>query len=196
MSTVEKVAIFGGSFDPVHLGHLAMAEKAREQFTLSRVIFVPCNQSPFKGETRAGGEQRQRMLEIAIREKEWPWAGVSDYEISRPGPSYSWRTAEHFAEQFPGADLYWILGTDQWTQIEKWARPERLRELLRFIVVTRNGSKVMDRQDWKYEKMQFDHPASATAIRKDMKSALKFLPASVLKYCRANSLYSSLSRLP
>lgn len=191
MLSSGKIAVFGGSFDPVHRGHLAMAEKAREEFGLAEVIFVPCYQSPFKGSTQADGEQRHRMLEIAIKETGWSWARVSNYEVSRPEPSYSWKTAEYFTEQNPGSELCWILGTDQWDMIEQWARPDRLRDLLNFIVVTRGGSDVVERENWRYGKMEFEHSASSTAIRNDLIGNAKYLTEAVLNFCQAENLYSA-----
>ena len=188
----EKVAIFGGSFDPVHLGHLTMVERCREKFGLDRVLFMPCNQSPFKKSTHANAGQRFRMLEIALKDLEWAdWAEISEYEITRPGPSFSWQTAEYFSERMPDSELFWIVGTDQWDMIDRWAKPERLRELLSFIVVTRNGSKVVKRENWRYESMEFEHPASSTKIRSDSEKHSEWLTEGVQVYCREQGLYSS-----
>lgn len=186
----KRIAIFGGSFDPVHLGHLAMVEKAKNRFDLEQVIFVPCHQSPFKGATQASGEQRHQMLEIAIEDKDWKWASVSDYEISRPEPSFSWKTAEHFSKLHGDAELFWILGTDQWEVIEQWAQPDRLREMLKFIVVKRKGNEVISKEGWRFEKMEFNHPASSTAIRADLSGNASFLSENVLLFCQEYELYS------
>lgn len=167
-----------------------MVEKAREKFGLEEVIFVPCYQSPFKDATHASGAQRYRMLEIAIEETGWSWARVSDYEINRPEPSYSWRTAEYFSAQNPDAELCWILGTDQWDVIEQWARPDQLRDLLNFIVVTREGADVIEREKWQYQEMAFEHPASSTAIRNDLKNNANYLTTAVLRFCKAGKLYA------
>ena len=166
-----------------------MVEKAREQFSLSNVVFVPCNQSPFKGSTHATGEQRIRMLDLAIAEQEWDWATTSGVELVRAGPSFSWMTAEYFSRENPDAELHWILGTDQWEVIEKWACPETLRDLLKFIVVTRDGSEVTERNDWRLVKMEFDHSASSTAVRTDLKANSNFLTKAVLCFCEENELY-------
>ncbi|MCL4163509.1 UNVERIFIED_CONTAM: hypothetical protein GTU68_011004, partial [Idotea baltica] len=133
----QSVAILGGSFDPVHLGHLGMAATVMEHTAIDRVIFVPCFVSPFKSGTVASAEQRLEMLELAVRDSGWKWASVSRFEIERPDSSYSWETAEHFAGEMPEIDLYWIVGTDQWEQLDRWAEPEKLRSLLKFIVLTR-----------------------------------------------------------
>lgn len=163
----SRIAIFGGSFDPVHRGHLAMAAAARERLSLEGVVFMPCAVSPFKRGTVASGPQRLGMLEAAIRDEQLDWAAVSDFELNRPAPSYSWETARHFTATQPGVSWHWILGTDQWEQIERWAEPETLRTLLHFIVFTRAGAVVRDRPGWRYTAVEFAHPASSTAIRRD-----------------------------
>jgi len=166
-ATGSRIAIFGGSFDPVHLGHLAMATTARERLALDGVVFMPCAVSPFKSGTVASGPQRLAMLEAAIRDAEMDWATVSDFELGRPAPSYSWETARHFSASRPDVVWHWILGTDQWDQIDRWAEPETLRDLLHFIVFSRAGTVVRDRPGWSCTPIEFEHPASSTAIRRD-----------------------------
>ncbi len=189
ISNRQKIALFGGSFDPVHLGHLGMAAAAREAARLDAVVFLPCFVSPFKKGTHATGEQRAEMLAIALEEANADWAELSRYEISRPEPSVSWQTASYYAETMPGVDWYWIVGTDQWEQIEKWSEPEKLRKLLHFIVVTRGGSSVAARNGWRYTPVEFSHPASSTKIRADVERHGEWLTPKVLEYCRNNGLY-------
>ena len=168
MSSQKKIALFGGTFDPVHNGHLDLVEKAKVECDLDRVILIPCAQSPFKtgSNTIADAEERFQMLKNAIAERGWEdWAEASRLEIDRPPPSFSWETAEHYRDFFPDAELFWILGTDQWNSIERWAEPEKLRNLLKFIVVTRNDTLVQDRPKWQEISIRFEHPASSTAIR-------------------------------
>jgi nicotinate-nucleotide adenylyltransferase len=177
----SRLAIFGGSFDPVHRGHLAMAAAARERLALDGVIFVPCAVSPFKSGTVASGPQRRVMLETAIAEAEMDWAGIDDFELNRPAPSYSWRTARHFSTSRPRCEWHWILGTDQWDRIERWAEPEILRDLLHFIVFSRAGTVVRDRPGWRYTAIEFEHPASSTAIREDFTAHRDWLTPAVAK---------------
>jgi len=177
MKQEKNVALFGGTFDPVHLGHLELAKTAVAAARLDRVIFIPCWQSPFKGKTIATSEQRHQMLRLALAE----CAGgdrfqVSDYEISRPGPSYSWQTALHFRESEKEVRWHWILGTDQWEQIESWARPEELRSQLSFVVMTRGRAPVRARDGWRYQAVPFHHEASASLIREDFARHRHWLP--------------------
>lgn len=174
-----RIAIFGGSFDPVHRGHLAMAATARERCALDGVVFVPCAVSPFKSGTTASGPQRREMLELALAESGMIWAGVSDFELLRPAPSYSWETVRHFSETKPEVEWHWILGTDQWEQIDRWAEPERLREWLHFLVFSRAGAVVRERPGWRFTAVPFDHPASSTAIRTDFDAHREWLTPGV-----------------
>lgn len=176
-----RIAIFGGSFDPVHCGHLAMAATASERFALDGVIFVPCAVSPFKSGTTASGPQRREMLETALTESAMDWAAVSDFELNRPAPSYSWETARHFSETRPGVEWHWILGTDQWDQIDRWAEPEILCDLLHFIVFSRAGTVVRERPGWRYSAVAFEHPASSSAIREDFGAQRDWLTPGVAK---------------
>lgn len=187
----KKVAILGGSFDPVHEGHLGMAATVMQSTGIDRVIFVPCFVSPFKSGTVASPEQRVEMLELAIRDLGWEWASVSRFEIERPDPSYSWETAEHFTQAMPETHLHWILGTDQWEQLERWAEPEKLRELLKFIVLTRGNAEVIPRSGWDHETLSFEHAASSTKLRERFTEHEEWLTPSVRDYCHERGLYGA-----
>lgn len=189
---MKRIAIFGGSFDPVHLGHLELARCARDAAKLDRVIFMPCWQSPFKNRTVGAAQQRFEMLQLAIEDLGiTEWAEVSDFEISRPEPSYSWQTATHFRsdDEDHEVEWNWILGTDQWQQLESWAEPEKLRELLSFIVMTRNGDQVDKKEGWRHLAVPFDHPASSTRIRNEFAEHMNWLSPAVAEYCQQNSIY-------
>lgn len=187
----KRIGLLGGSFDPVHLGHLGMAEAALEAAGLDEVIFLPCFVSPFKESTRATGAQRHEMLKLAIVGEKYGWASISTYELERPGPSYSWQTAEHFSRTQSDVEWHWIAGTDQWNQIGQWANPERLRELLHFVILSREGDPVCDREGWRFTAVPFDHPASSTAIRADPGARRSWLPDGVYEYIRRHGLYGA-----
>mgnify|MGYP002860038399 CR=1 FL=1 len=187
----RRAAIFGGTFDPVHRGHLAMAAKAREVAGLDRVCFVPARVSPFKDKPVANNMQRLTMLKIALRESGFAWAEASDIELERASvPSFSWQTARQFAITCPETEWFWILGSDQWEQIEQWAEPEMLRDLLHFLVFTRDEQPIRERRNWQYTAIPFAHPASATAIRADFARHRDWLLPGVFQYCQESRLYT------
>ncbi len=185
------LCLFGGTFDPVHEGHLAIARAATGAAGVARVLFVPCWQSPHKaGRPATPAAHRLRMLELALAGE--PWAAVSDWELRRPEPSYSWQTAEHFqAGMPPGTSLSWLMGADQWAALDRWARPERLAELLTFVVFPRAGWEITPRPGFRHVVIDVVHPASATAIRADVAAgrAPRWLPAPVASYVAEHGLY-------
>jgi nicotinate-nucleotide adenylyltransferase len=166
-----RIALFGGSFDPPHCGHLAMARAAHERCGLDRVIFIPCRISPLKGRSPAApGDARLKMLRLAVAE--FPWAEISDCELSRPGPSYSWQTVEFFASVYPAATLHWLMGADQWSELDRWARPDFLRRILTFIV--------------------FASAVSSTEVRRRLAAGEptdELLPPAVAEYAVREQLY-------
>jgi len=189
-----RKAIFGGSFDPVHRGHLAMAEVAREKGGLAEVIFVPAAVSPFKRGTVANGPQRREMIAMALAESRLDRASVSDFELNRPAPSYSWETARHFANLEPETEWCWIVGTDQWEKIDQWSEPDRLRESLHFLVFCRHGKVVEDRPGWRFTAVPFEHPASSTALREDFAEHREWLMPKVAAYCEREGIYGTSSK--
>jgi nicotinate-nucleotide adenylyltransferase len=163
MPPARHIAIFGGTFDPVHLGHTDMAARARAEFDLSEVRFMPCRISPHKTDTvPTPAAARLAMLRLATGKL--PWAVVDDFETRREGPSYSWQTAEAMRESFPNARLFWLLGGDQWDSLPRWNQPERLAACVEFIVSAR-GAPPTRRAGYRMHSLAGDHPASATAIR-------------------------------
>lgn len=184
-------AILGGSFDPVHRGHLGMASAVIKAIGVEEVVFVPCFVSPFKDGTLATGEQRFELLKRAVDDEGLSWASVSRFEIEREGPSYSWQTAAHFVEGEPDTKWHWIVGTDQWDSIEKWANPGFLRENLHFIVMTRDGREVESKKGWSAISLTYAHQASSTSIRKDFVAHEEWLTPGVISFCRESGLYGA-----
>ena len=191
MSSPQKVALFGGSFDLVHRGHLFIAERGVEEIGLDRVIFIPCWKSPHKsGKDISESKDRVAMLEIAT--EGYDWAEVSDWEVSREEASYSWKTAQHFAEELgEGTELFWIVGTDQWEVIEKWARPEVLAELVTFIVFPRGG--VADKKDgFRMVTVDASFDASSTEVRRRVRAGEavgELVEPGVEEYIEERGLY-------
>lgn len=167
-----KTCLFGGSFAPVHAGHLTIAAAAQKHCGLDEVVFLPAACSPFKLGTSAyfSDEQRLHMLHLATADL--PWASVSELDLQLPPPSWSWRIAEHWHLQHPEAELYWLMGTDQWEQLHRWARYDYLCELLHFIVYHREEApkpRPGVRSTFICTGM---HPASSSNIRETLKNSV------------------------
>ena len=160
-----KTCLFGGTFDPVHAGHMAIAAAAREACEPERVVFLPAACSPFKkeGSTLFSDAVRVAMLREATREL--PWAEVSELDMQLPPPSWSWRVVEAWRAAHPEDELYWLLGVDQWELLHLWARPDYLAEQLTFIVCHR-GNAPEPRPGVRALFLQGpQHPASSSALR-------------------------------
>ena len=134
-----KIGFLGGSFDPVHLGHLAIAQDALEGLGLDRVDFVPAAVSPLKGrELIATGSQRLEMLRRALGDDRR--FGVLDLELGRGGTSYTIDTVRVLRERYPGAALFWVIGTDQMQRLAEWKEIGELVRLVEFVHLTRPGT--------------------------------------------------------
>ena len=133
-----KIGFLGGSFDPIHFGHLVAAQDALEQCRLDRVILVPAAQAPLKPrDAQCPAEDRLAMARAAIGRD--PRLGVSAYELRKGGVSYTIDSARHFKKQFPGDALHWIVGGDQLPQLHKWKDIAELAKLVEFIFLERPG---------------------------------------------------------
>lgn len=185
------IGIFGGSFDPVHTGHLAVAEAARHAAKLDTVLFLPCGQSPLKPTPpMTTPEQRVTMLQLAT--EHLPWAHVSEADLHTPQPSWSWRVAMEMHRQFPLSQLHWIMGADQWAILPQWNRWEYLASLVHFIVIERAGITT-ERHEYPNTTVrwvQADFPASSTAIRSALSLGQPvpdgFLPPAVAHFIQQN----------
>lgn len=134
-----RIGVLGGTFNPVHLGHLIVAQTAMERFELGRVLFIPCASPPHKnGPGLAEGRHRLAMLQSAI-EGDLRFE-VSDVELQRGGRSYTIDTVRALHERFPGADFCFIIGADTLTELHTWREIETLLTLVRFVTVARPGT--------------------------------------------------------
>jgi nicotinate-nucleotide adenylyltransferase len=132
----RRLGILGGSFDPVHLGHLRSAEEVREALSLERVYFVPAYQPPHKPQRRlADGRDRLAMLELAVADN--PAFRASGVEIDRGGTSYSVDTLRSFTAGEPGASLFLIVGMDAYREMQTWKDAARIFELASVVVTSR-----------------------------------------------------------
>ena len=190
---MERIGIFGGSFDPVHHGHLLVAQAACEELALSRLFFIPAAQSPFKpGTNPAPVNQRLRLLRLAL-------AGMTRYEIDeqeihRAGISYSIDTVRDYAKRFPTAQLFYLIGADHIPQLPKWRLAEDLARLAEFVVIPRPGEAAGAVQPPFRLRTLVGFPlgVSSSQIRARIKAGISIellVPAAVAEAIRNDALY-------
>jgi nicotinate-nucleotide adenylyltransferase len=138
-----KLGIYGGSFDPVHIGHLLVAQAAIEELGLDRLFFVPAAQSPFKSENKiAAAEIRLKLLRLALAGKSN--CEIDAQEIRRGGISYSIETLRDYAKRFPAAKLFYLIGADNIAKLNEWREAGELATLAEFVAVPRPGETVAE----------------------------------------------------
>lgn len=131
-----RLGIYGGTFDPVHLGHLILAESCREQCRLDRVVFIPAGTPPHKqGRELTSGAQRAEMLEFALAG--YPEFSVDRSEIKRAGPSYTVDTLHSIKQEHPDDDLFLLMGADSLNEFLLWKEPREIASLASLVVVNR-----------------------------------------------------------
>lgn len=189
----ERIGVFGGTFDPIHIGHLVAAEYAAAQTGLDRVIFVPAGDPWQKsGSVIASAEQRYAMVLLAIADN--PRFEVSRVEIDREGPSYTVDTLSELASS--DRELFFILGADALGQITTWRDHERVAQLASFIGVTRPGSEleVPPEVEGRVQVMEvpgLDIASSDIRARQQQGQPVRYLvPDAVLNYLKTQQVYT------
>lgn len=193
-----RVALYGGTFDPVHLGHVEVARAAADTFGLGRVMFVPAGNPPHRAaRPRASYEDRYRMVELAcLLDGRFR---ASRAEAPRPGnePNYSIDTLEEVTRSLGSGDrLYFVIGCDAFAEIESWHRWEEMLKLADFIVVSRPGEATRPAEPPPAARMHLltsvDVPISSTRVRDRLRSgqpADQWLPPAVAEYVGERKLY-------
>ncbi len=192
-----RLGILGGTFDPVHIAHVVIAERVRDACELDELVFVPAASPPHKDDAAVTPfEDRYRMIELAIAGN--PRFAVSSIESLRPGKSFTVDTLEEMSRAHPEAELYWIVGADSACELHLWRDPERLVTLAKFIVVGRPGWSLDDADPWLRNSMiTVDMPEMdicSTEIRarvREGKSIQDYVPDKVLAYIEEHGLYKS-----
>lgn len=184
----RTIGLFGGTFDPIHRGHIHLASLARDALELEEIRFLPCRKSPHKpGAEPTPAADRLEMVRLATADL--PWAVADDSELRRPGPSFSFQTAREMTAKFPAARLFWIMGSDQWDALLRWERPDELARLVEFAVLAR-GNSPQPREGYRLHIIPGDHPASATEIRQaKAPAAHPWLSPAVADYIHDHGLY-------
>jgi nicotinate-nucleotide adenylyltransferase len=208
------IGIFGGTFDPIHLGHLHLAVEVYQQLNLKEIRFIPCNQSSLKQQPIASGAHRLEMIKLAI--KDYPQFNVDDCEISRRGISYAVDTLKFLHKKFHGFSFCFIMSMDAFAQFNLWHKWQEILTLTHLIIANRPDSTMPTNQEVlqlleKHQtfnpedlvanivgKIYFlnikPNPISATMIRsflKEGKEASAFLPQPVWNYIQQHHLYNA-----
>lgn len=137
-----KLGIFGGTFNPIHYGHLRAAEEARERLNLDKILFVPSGNPPLKIEGLTDAKHRYEMVRLAVAQNHF--FDISDIECRRPEKSYSVDTLGELKGIYPDIAFFFILGIDSFLDIPNWWQPERLIELTNFVVISRPSFNFFD----------------------------------------------------
>jgi nicotinate-nucleotide adenylyltransferase len=190
-----RIGVFGGTFDPPHVGHLLVANDAREALALDRLIFVPAGAQPFKVDTPpvASGQDRLEMVRLAVADD--ANYAVDDAEINRKGLSFTVDTLEHLSERNPAGRLFLLMGEDVLAGFEKWRSPARIRELATLVAVSRSGlaGSVVDPATSAVLRVSTRRvDVSSTEIRERRrtgKSIKGFVPESVERFIDVRGLY-------
>ena len=182
-----KIGLFGGAFNPVHNGHMAVARAAIKSADLDKLIFIPTGNAPHKKESQISREDRYNMLLKAIENEEK--MTVSDYEINREEVNYSADTVEYFKSICPDDELFFLVGDDSYNNFGSWYQPHRILENSTLLVFPREGAQVnppaiaisMDIVD-----------VSSSGVREKIKmgkDCRNLLPKSVFNYIIESNLY-------
>lgn len=190
---MQRIGIYGGSFDPVHLGHLLVAQAAIEELMLARLFMVPAAQSPFKPDSQpAPAAVRAQMLRLAFAGK--TNCEVDEQEILRGGVSYSVDTLRDYAQRFPNAELFYLIGADNVAKLPQWREAAELARLTQFVVVPRPGdADVPFPAPFRGVRLKgFPLGVSSSQIRARVKAGLPIdplVPAAAAEAIRNNRLY-------
>lgn len=188
---MKRIGILGGSFDPIHLGHLILAQTALEKVNLDEIIFIPTAQAPHKRSLKVT-EAKHRLAMIKSAIKSNPQFSVSDYEIKKGGVSYTIDTVNHLLEK-EKAKYFFILGGDMVDSLPSWKYFDQLSLKVTFIAMKRPGS----RQKGAFKLKLLDMPEvgiSSTDIRRRVKlgKIIEYLaPTPVVRYIQKHNLYTS-----
>ena len=190
---MQRIGLFGGSFDPVHLGHLLVAQAACEELALNRLFFIPAAQSPFKLERQlTPAPERLQLLRLALAGR--PRCEIDDHEVRRGGVSYTIDTVRDYARRFPGAQLFYLIGADHVPKLPQWREAGELARLAEFVVIPRPGeaTAVFPAPFRGRSLTGFPLGVSSSQIRERVKTGLlidHLVPAGVAEAIRNNRLY-------
>ncbi|MGB9822137.1 nicotinate-nucleotide adenylyltransferase [Thermodesulfovibrio sp.] len=203
-----KIGLFGGTFNPIHYGHLRVAEEVREAFLLDKIIFIPAGIPPLKKYDIVEAMHRLKMTELAVKDN--PFFEVSDFEAKQKKSSYTINTLTHLKRLYQKDTLFFIMGIDAFLELKSWYRYEELLRMVDFIIMSRPGFDNLQNYEFiedeeaencfkikNSDKRAFFISVSpfwisSTQIRKmiqNEKSIRYLVPEEVRKYIEDNKLY-------
>ena len=183
---MSRTGVFGGSFDPVHVGHLAIANAALDELGLERVYFVPARRSPLKQDGPVATEE-DRLAMLVAATKDEPRFQVSSIEIERNGPSYTVDTLEALRRE---GELFLILGSDAYADFARWREPERIRELATVVLAARPGAPNAPSGVRMLDSPLMDISSRELRARAARGRSLRYLvPREALRYIEEHRLY-------
>ena len=200
---MQRIGIYGGSFNPVHLGHLRGAKFALDAFGLDRLLLIPSHTSCHKAQPQFTPQDADRLEMLRLAVQDDPRLEVSDIELARGGVSYTYETLEQLRLQFPDGEFYLLLGTDMFLSFHKWKNPQRIAAQATLAVLDRGGKPEADREEQAAKLMAMgarvvfaDNPVteiSSTQVRRLLTfgCAEEFLPAPVAAYIQEKGLYGT-----
>jgi nicotinate-nucleotide adenylyltransferase len=191
----RRIGILGGTFDPIHLGHLVMAEQVREKLRLDRVIFIPSANPPHKTKRKLSpAKDRFQMTRLGVAGN--PKFAVSDLELKRKGLSYTIDTLQQLEVLYPKREIYFLTGSDVLDEIQTWKEPEQIYKQAKVVIATRPGFDRFDPEN-RFAKKSIIVPitgidVSSSQIRAKVrkKESIRYLvPTKVEKYINKKKLY-------
>ena len=195
MRPKKKIGILGGTFDPIHMGHLVLAEQVKEKLKLDRIIFIPCLRSPHKTRQKLSpAKDRLHMVRLALQDN--PSFSVSDIELKRKGVSYTVDTLRELKRLHPGSQIYFLTGSDVVNELGAWKDPEKIYKLAKMVIAVRPGFDQFDPEDHFAKKSILVEitglDISSSKLRNMAKrgKSIKYLvPLEVEQYIRKKRLY-------
>lgn len=186
-----KIGVFGGTFDPVHIGHIHAVAEAKIALNLDKVIIIPARQSPLKSSSPTKNEHRVNMLHHAV--EGYGFIEIDTFELEQEGVSYTYGTALYLARKYPEDELYFLMGMDQYRSFDKWHKNDELLELMNFAVMARAAEDVRVKQPF----IHLQQPVvevSSTIIRERIANGnivRHQLNSAVYEYIKEQGLYEA-----
>ncbi|RXJ84474.1 nicotinate (nicotinamide) nucleotide adenylyltransferase [Arcobacter cloacae] len=168
-----RIAIFGGSFDPIHIGHKAIVKIALNELDIDKLIVVPTYLNPFKRSFYLKPQTRLKLLKKVFNDFEK--VDVSNYEVNKEALSYSFDTVNYLKKLYSATKIYFILGEDNLRDLDKWYKIEELKTLVEFVIVTRNGFKSKKTEKFKILDINID--ISSSLLRENMN--IDYIPVEI-----------------